>query len=204
MNVGDHEISVLLLVAGSLCKLYDDLNDNLVFESYSLFRDHKLYINEFLKSMHGIVFAFVSAYTMYPFLLFTFLNSVSFVFVREAFQNPYEFSGLLVCILWSAVLLWFHSASIVVTLGAIPFFLAYILSIVVSYYIFDVYLVGDEEFGHKKLIVRSFCAIVSCLMLLCNRYIVIVPYQVLFFMWYAIGYFLTSCCFQIWLIWTSS
>ena len=58
MNKEIIKLSILTFLAGFLSKIYDDLNDNNLFD-YIFLLKNKEYINEFLKGMHYILLIYV-------------------------------------------------------------------------------------------------------------------------------------------------
>ena len=58
MNKEIIKLSVLTFLAGFFCKIYDDMNDNNLFNSAFLLKN-KEYVNEFLKGMHYILLTYV-------------------------------------------------------------------------------------------------------------------------------------------------
>ena len=75
-----------------------------------------------------------------------------------------------------------------------------ILIYLLTCFIIDTYIPKKIEFGYKKLADRFFLAIITILILVYNNYRAFCPDEVLYALWYLVGYFLTSCCFQIYLI----
>lgn len=69
------QLSVLTFIAGVLCKIYDDLNDNDLFTGTVFFKN-KDYINEFLKGMHAIILGYISYDYIYTFVLFALANMI--------------------------------------------------------------------------------------------------------------------------------
>jgi hypothetical protein len=64
----------------------------------------------------------------------------------------------------------------------------------------DIFLFKNIEFGFKKLVVRAFITICMTIILLTNYYLKMIPDEILYCLWYIIGYTATSCAFQIFLI----
>ena len=76
---------LLSLFAGICCKLYDDLNDNKLLETYKT-----LFILEVLKGLHYVTFTSISLHTA-PFFYFNYsVNILHSIFNSVAFSKPYE------------------------------------------------------------------------------------------------------------------
>ena len=67
-------------------------------------------------------------------------------------------------------------------------------------YLSDTLLFKNVEFGYKKLAVRGFSTTLLILMLVINYCFKLCPDELLFCLWYIIGYCVTSCMFQAYLI----
>jgi hypothetical protein len=196
MNLEIIKLSILTFLAGVLCKVYDDLNDNELFIT-DFMKKNRDFINEFLKGMHYILITYISSTYIYPILLFLIPNTFLFFLNPEAYKMPYEFSGTLALTLLGIYL-------IIDNLNELKesFFMTLIVGIIyiLGTYFFDILLFKNIEFGFKKLVVRAFTTIFIILVLLTNYYLKMIPDEILYFLWYIIGYAVTSCAFQIFLI----
>ena len=94
MNKEIIKLSILTFLAGFFCKVYDDLNDNNLFNSAFLLKN-KEYVNELLKGMHYILLTYVSSNYIYPLLIFIIPNMVGVINDKEAYKLPYEYSGMI-------------------------------------------------------------------------------------------------------------
>ena len=197
MNKEIIKLSILTFLAGFLSKIYDDLNDNNLFDSIFLLKN-KEYINEFLKGMHYILLIYVSSIHIYPLLLFAIPNIILFIKDSNAFEMPYEYSGIIAFFIFTFYLIINNFSELK------PIFNYYVIFFITIYliltYIFDVLLFKSVEFGYKKFAVRGFSVILMISILVINYYFKLLPDELLFCLWYIVGYCLTSCFFQIYLI----
>jgi hypothetical protein len=201
MNREIIKLSILVFFAGFFGKLYDDLNDNNLF-TYLLLDKNKEYINEFLKAAHYILLIYVSSTHIYPLLLFVIPNIFLMINDSKGYELPYEYSGMIAGIIFSFYLIINNFEKLQ------PLFNYYVIFFITIYlvgtYIFDTLLCKNIEFGYKKLAVRGFAVILLSSVLLINYYFKLLPDELIFCSWYIIGYCLTSCFFQIFLIWKST
>ena len=190
-------LSILTFIAGVFCKLYDDLNDNNLFNG-TVFENNKECINEFMKGIHYILLTYVSCIHIYPLIFFTISNLPLMITDKNAVRMPYEFSGIIAFALFTFFLciINFSELKKLFTYKIGCLIIIYILIA----YIFDILLCGNIEFGYKKLVVRLLSSISIILFMTINYYFNIVPHNVIFFVWYIVGYCLTSSFFQIFLI----
>jgi len=200
MNKEIIKLSILVFLAGFLCKIYDDLNDNDLFQ-YFLLDKNKEYINEFLKALHYILLTYVSSTYIYPLLIFVIPNILIFFKDSKAVEMPYEYSGIIAFSIFSIYLI-INNFSILKTI-----FNCYVILFLIMYiggtYIFDTLLCKNIEYGYKKIAIRGFSAIFIISALLINYWLKYLPDELTFGVWYIIGYCLTSCFFQMFLIWKS-
>lgn len=189
--------SILTLLAGISCKLYDDMNDNNLYEKNDFLKKRKDYINEFLKVLHTGLLIYVSSKYISPIVLFTIMNLVQIVVIKSGFESPYEYSGLIFCILWSIYLLVNNSSY---TFNDIKIYLFIFFIICIGQGIADLSLSSDSEYSYKKLAIRSVGTIFSLLVLFLNHFFKLVKDEVIFWLWYLVGYCFTSCIFQILLL----
>jgi hypothetical protein len=197
MNKEIIKLSILVFLAGVLSKIYDDLNDNNLFD-YLLLDKNKEYINEFLKAAHYILLTYVSANHIYPLLLFIIPNIILTIKDPKAFEMPYEYSGIIAFFIFSFYLIINNFSKLQLMFNYYIIF--YITIYFAGTYIFEMLLCKDVEFGYKKLAVRGGAVVLMSLMLLINYCFKLLPEELTFCLWYIIGYCLTSCFFQIFLI----
>ena len=197
MNKEIIKLSILTFLAGFFCKIYDDLNDNNLF-NYLLLDKNKEYINEFLKAVHYILLIYVSSEHIYPLLLFVIPNIILMVKDSKAYEMPYEYSGVIAFFIFSFYLIVNNFSKLRLIFNCYVIF--YIAIYLVGTYIFDILLCKNVEFGYKKLAVRGLAVFFLGSMLLINYCFKLLPDELIFCLWYIIGYCLTSCFFQIFLI----
>ena len=209
MNV---KLLFLLFIAGVSVKIYDDLNDNNLFEYFNILKE-KDYINHFLIGFHYIcytIFALklpICATIIYIY----YLNN--FFIDKNAFNQPYEFTGLILSSLMILYLLLFEKLIgkivdeytklyLLLSNNNIIYIIIYIIcifciSVVYIIYI-ECFIVLNTEFSYKKLISRFLWVIILIVVFIINHLYFpnIFNYSIL----YCFGYFLTSCIFQIILI----
>jgi len=191
MLLDKYTLSIFSIIFGAFFKIYDDMNDNKLFKYNKYLKKYKKYINEFLKlSMTGLL-TIISFNDFIFCYIFTILNLLYSFIDIPAYSNPYEFSGLInICLL--CIYLCFTNKIKLYNIYILIFFLLYIY----IYYLFDNILLHNIEFGINKLIFR-FINIIFFLIIyfkfnylnLCNN---------IYLFW--IGYYFTSCIFQIFLI----
>ena len=146
----------LSTLAGILCKVYDDLNDNSVFfeKNNSFFRLNKLYISETLKGMHYIILTFITTFTIYPLLVNIIANWLQYVVGRgDGFKEPYEFSGLCVFSLFFICMMFYHKDSSC-TVSTILTNLFLIGLLCIGHYIVDFCMISNVEFSNTKFVSR--------------------------------------------------
>ena len=195
------QLSILTFLAGVFSKIYDDINDNTIFEKISFFKNNKKCINEFLKGVHYILLTFVSSKYIYPLIIILISNIIRLLFDKKAFKMPYEFSGIILFTLLCMYLL-VNNLSILYNLYNMQIGVIIIFYLCLTY-LFDIYIFKNIEFDYKKLIVRFFSSLIFFMVFVLNTYIKFCPEEMLFGLWYIIGYCITSCMFQAFLIYTS-
>jgi hypothetical protein len=186
------ETILLTALAGSTLKVYDDINDN------NIPVPHKPYVNEFLKAINFILITFLGTKNIYILLFFVLFNVAGFVVDNEAYQSPYEYSGLLAACIFTAYMLYHNGAATYNNMTYMDG--AVMLASFIIFYIIDLYLCKNIEFSYKKLALRIVGVIILLSFLLLNSYYHFCTEEVFLFLWYAIGYGATSIMFQIYLI----
>ena len=192
-----NKVSLLSLMGGIFCKIYDDLNDNNLFSHFGL-EKNKEYINEYLKMIHLVILIYISSYSIYLLLIFSSANFLCFFLDNSAFIEPYEYSGVL---LLPFILIIILSDNINEIKNLINYKALFIgLYYLVSIAFIDMYIFKDVEYGYKKLGVRGLVGIFFILMLIVNNFYNYLQDTYLSPIYYFIGYCITSCFFQIYLI----
>jgi hypothetical protein len=197
MNKEIIKLSILTFLAGVFCKIYDDINDNNLF-NYLCLDKNKEYINEFLKAVHYILLVYVSSDHIYALLFIMLPNIILFILDTKAFEMPYEYSGMIAFSIFFFYLTVNNFSKLMLIFNYYIIFL--IVIFLLSTYIFDILLCKKLEFGYKKLAVRALGVFFTASVLLINYCFKLVPDELTFCLWYIIGYSLISCFFQIFLI----
>ena len=193
MNTEIIILSVLTFIAGVLCKLYDDLNDNNLFYG-TIYEKHKDYINEFLKGSHCVLLTYVSSIHIFPMVILGFANILQLIKEPDSYSPPYEWSFTMVLILF-CIFLSIYNFSI------FNYRILIIIAVfVLGQYVSDLSACINMEYGYRKLVIRGGAVILSSVLILSNYYLNFCPHTQLFWIWYIIGYCLTSCIFQYLLI----
>jgi hypothetical protein len=179
------------ILAGSCCKIYDDLNDMNMFETLNnkWLKQNKIYINEFLKGIHFALFGLiVSKYSIFA-LGILVINLLPLITDSEAYYNDYGFSGYIVVLFIFCFLVVKKGISEIFSfsfIGLFMFFLFIVLTPICELQFKNV------ECGIYKFYQRLFYVGILGICLICN----IIPNDSLPIVYYLIGYFGTSSMFQ--------
>jgi len=185
----------LSLMAGAVCKLYDDLNDNPLFEDW-----RNPYVNEYLKGVLCVLLIMISEVSLYLIIMVLLVNGVQMYYDSEAFMShPYEFSGMLVlgtylvykvCTMPIAKSFDYRYAILcVMILGTI------ILNGGTNgYKLFVGY--KEAEFSVTKLLVRGVTFVSLAAALCVNTLLHVVPPAITSVLCFFMGYLAVSCAFQ--------
>ena len=192
---------------GFIMKLYDDLNDNNLFEYFNILKE-KDYINHFLIGVFYICLT-ISAFK-HP-VLFVY-NTLFFVFNsfydKKEFDNPHEYTCLIISILLTLYLLFFENLigntfdvckNLYLLLSNKKYiYILIICFIIMIIFIYIEYSLINTEYSYKKLFIR-FCMLITAII----SFMItkdILPNIIIYHMIYNFGYYPTSCIFQIILI----
>jgi hypothetical protein len=209
----DIKLSFLSFLIGLIMKLQDDLNDNNLFEYFNILKE-KDYINHFLIGVFyicWIIFAFKEpVYFSGVTLFFIFVFFIVDVFYNKkefkAFDKPFESTCLIISIILLLYLLFFENL-MGNTFDALKKnylilcdkdkYIYYILLAIINIIniIYEYYLL-NIEYSYKKLIVRFLFLTATILFVITKD---IIP-NIFYGMVFTIGYYITSCIFQIILI----
>ena len=192
------KLSVLTFLAGMFCKIYDDMNDNDLFEKQEVLKINKSYINEFLKGIHYILITYVSAKYIYLLFFGLILSTGGLIFDKDAWRTPFELSACIAFSLWGIYMVFenFSSLHNLLNKKLIIITITYLLGVGFV----DNFFLKDVEYGYKKLVFRIINVLIIIALFFYNNYRAFCPDEILYALWYLVGYFLTSCCFQIYLI----
>lgn len=195
---------ILSIFAGFYCKIYDDMNDNELFGENKFLLKYKSYINEFLKGIHYLLYAFIS-YEYYYFSTMVAITSVFQIVLYPDSFLEYETSGLLSAIFFIILLSFkkyksfkslFSDISCIFTLK----FVCTLLFLYGNQFIFDLYLIGNIEYSFKKLLVRAWWSFSIFTLVVINHYKHYFSDDIICTILYFMGYFMMSCMFQIYLL----
>ena len=170
-------MKLLALFAGAICKLYDDMNDNNLY-------NHE-YINEILKGLHFIAFTILSLSSGLFYAYLMFFHSLTILYDPVAFSQPYEFGGFLSA--WILVFFVEYPKLYPVDITFFFFVCLFLCSV-------DVKL---GEFGITKCIIRAVGVIFVFLVLCLNSRSAILSHGIELFLYYALGYGMVSVVFQL-------
>jgi hypothetical protein len=204
----DIKLSFLSFLIGVIMKLQDDLNDNNLFEYFNILKE-KDYINHFLIGVFYICLT-ISAFKQ-PVLFLG--NTIYFVanmfFDKKEFDHPHEFTCLILSILLTLYLLFFENliGNIFDVLKKIYlilcdkdkyiyYIISFIMFIIIGNYI--EYSLLNTEYSYKKLILRFLFLTTNIILCVITKNIL--PNIIIYNLLYLIGYYLTSCIFQVILI----
>jgi hypothetical protein len=176
-------LSFISLFSGAVCKLYDDLNDN----GYS--HTHKDYINEYLKGLLYITITTISLKNPKFYLMTILLLTMNILLDKNAYANPYEFSGALS---YFILFLFIDFSKLKYKL----FDLLFIFGGLILGYLSDVIFFINTEYSVFKLLFRFFSIIVMILSLCINSFFKIFSNDINIFIFFYLGYFAISCFFQ--------
>jgi len=176
----------IALLGGISAKLYDDIVDS------------DITVNDTVKeSLKGIQWTTLTALSLHDFnftFLMYFLNFVNHLVNPEAFKLPYEYSLLLVY-----PFLMFLNYDTVQYLNPINLVMLVpcMLSVCLEPYLFT------EDVSYNKFISRTCISIILIIFILFNNYLNISP-SILKISIYALGYLITSSCFQLYLLYNKN
>jgi len=182
---------ILALFGGILLKIYDDIHDNNLYQTFNLTK-YKHYVNAYLKSSYMLVFAILG--TNFPFLFIShFLaNVVTFIGSKTADYGPFEYSGMVAVLLLIPFIKWKNETHINRSIG-------FVVCTVICAYVLDILICEIEvEYSAKKLISRVFFTLFLVIFLLFKNFTV--SNSIIASVLYVIGYMGTSCIFQVYLL----
>jgi hypothetical protein len=164
------------LIAGIVCKLYDDLQDNPLLKPY---RNKTLM--EALKIMHTMFFTIASLKdSMVYYLVSSTIVLPNLLSNPEAYSNPYERSVLLVC----PLLFFFMKRPTPITKIELIFIFGFISTNVCETYY------GKEEYSYAKCLTRLYFCFLSIVFYLFSTSLKPV-------IAYTLGYFVVSFIVQL-------
>jgi hypothetical protein len=203
MNIKLLFILLLIFLCGASVKVYDDLNDNDLFEYFNISKE-KEYINQFLIGFHYIFLTVISLKLPVVYFSICAIMLPQIILDRKAFDDSYECSIVVVFFLLALYLLFFENVLVqiyrfvfsLLNPEHIHFFIFYFIMLYLMYF-FDINQFKKIEFGYKKLLIRLFLCCVLFSAIVINYLTNIVPNEWLYFFLYLIGYLFVSCIFQV-------
>lgn len=182
---------ILAFLLGILCKVYDDIYDNNLYEVFGIKSEIKPYFNHILKSTFIIGFTVLSLNSP-MFLIFSYLtNALCFYNCKDDYP-PYEFSVFFAPIIILPFLNW---ATFSLTYWHVLFFFNTILFC----YIVEKSCNMDKnkEYSRRKLLTRFVMLLATCCALFVLEH---VPHFLILIMGFSIGYLAVSCITQVALV----
>ena len=192
---------------GVVMKLYDDLNDNNLFEYFNILKE-KDYINHFLIGVFYICLTISAFKHPVIFVFNTLIFVLDFFYDKKAFEKPFEFTFLIISIILSLYLLLFENL-IGNTFDVLKKFYLILCNkiyiyIIILFYIFtsiagySEYSLINTEYSYKKLFLRFFILTTFIILFVITKDIL--PNDIIYNLIYPIGYYIISCIFQVILI----
>ena len=183
----------LAVFCGICIKLYDDLKDNNLYGAFGLKPE---YVNEILKCLFGISFIVLSQKSA-SFYLFFLLANVMFYLLKNSDYGPFEFAGLVSC-LAMIPFVPFHQ------IVAFKFDFIVVLLLVINFLFSELATnIVEVEYSYKKLTGRVLITLGITFWVTWWQFHDaerIHSKQSDMVMFFGLGYFLTSCAFQMYLI----
>ena len=184
----------ICLISGIVIKLYDDLNDNDLFEYFGI-NKYKEKINELLKLLTTITLVLI--FIKYPYTYFYMLFGVLLQYMIDK-SHPYGDNYESQLVFAYLILLPLIIIKILKQYNyLLNILLKYIFIIIPTFVlvISDLYFI-HEEFSKRKIIYRSILLLLlTCVFIYFNNKIDALQYPILL----PIGYYITSIIFQMFL-----
>ena len=203
----DIKLLFVSFLIGVIMKLQDDLNDNNLFEYFNILKE-KDYINHFLIGVFYICLTISAFKQPVLFLGYNLFFVANMFYDKKAFDNPFEFTCLIISILLTLYLLFFENLigntfdvlkKIYVILcdkNKYIYLITFtIIDIIITYI---EYLLLNNEYSYKKLILRILFLTTTIILFVITKNIL--PNIIIYSLLYLIGYYLISCIFQVILI----
>ncbi len=186
----------LSLFAGIIAKIYDDLYDNDLYETFGI--KNKIFITEILKCLVSICIVILSLKNIYFFIWLALVNIVSY------FMKPDEYGDYEIALLISMpILIPFLNYDIL--LKNINNVCLILLVYIIGYIFWEGKSgVIEDEYSLKKLIQRSTSTIFLIILLFFNFYTEYLSIDINYVIICIIGYLFTSSLFQAFLLYKNS
>jgi hypothetical protein len=211
----DIKLLFVSFLIGVIMKIYDDLNDNNLFEYFNILKE-KDYINHFLIGIMYICLT-ISAFKQPVLFAGSTLFFIGVFFIVDmiynkkglkAFDNPFEFTCLILSIFLTLYLLFFENLIgntfdvlkkiylILCDKNKYIYLITFTIINIIIIYI--EYLLLNNEYSYKKLILRILFLTTNIILYVITKNIL--PNIIIYSLLYLIGYYLISCIFQVILI----
>lgn len=188
---------VISLLGGIIHKIYDDLYDNDLYETFGI--KNKIFVNELLKSLMIICFTIISLKNAYLFILFFSVNIILYLAKKDDFEE-YEMSSMISILI---LIPFLNYQNLFKNINDLYF--------LILGYVFVIILeiktgVIEDEYSLKKLIQRLYFTFSLIILLFFNFYTNYsylssdINYSIIVM----IGYSLTSSLFQAFLLYKNS
>ena len=183
----------LSLFTGIIMKIYDDLYDNDLYETFGI--KNKIFVNELLKCSTIICGVIISLKNTFFFILFIIMNIFAYLIKKDEYKE-YETAGMISSLI---IIPFLNYENLFKNINDLYFF---ILCLIFTFILEIKSGVIEDEYSFKKLIQRSFGTIASIIFLFFNFYTnySYLSSDVNFTMIGITGYILTSSLFQAFLL----
>ncbi len=187
----------LSLFAGIIMKIYDDLYDNDLYETFGI--KNKIFVNELLKCSTIICLVILFQKNTFFYILFIVMNIFAYLIKKDEFKE-YETAGIISSLI---VIPFLNYENLFHNINDLYFF---ILCLIFEFILEIKSGVIEDEYSLKKLIQRSFGTIALIIFLFFNFYTnySYLSSDVNYIMIGIAGYNLMSSVFQVFLLYKNS
>jgi hypothetical protein len=184
---------VLSLFAGIICKIYDDLFDNNLYDEFGI--KNKLFVNELLKCSFFICLATISLKNTYFFILFFMMNALICLMKPDDFKE-YELAGLMSCLI---LIPFLNYENLFQNMNDLYFIILCFIGLIITE---KTSKIIEEEYSLKKLLQRSCATFFLIIFLFFNSFTKYsyTSSDINFIIIWFIGYTFTSSLFQLFLL----
>ena len=141
----------LAVFLGIICKIYDDVADNMLYHNFNISDDNICYVDDILKGLFIIGFSILSINNPFFLISFTILNALLYFICKADFKS-YEFSSFVSPIILLPFLKWNKE---------INYYLANIIWLIILLILLIILEKNsnkekNKEYSKKKLFMRLF------------------------------------------------
>lgn len=187
----------LSLFTGIIMKIYDDLYDNDLYETFGI--KNKIFVNELLKCLSTICLVIISLKNTFFFISFYVTNIIVYLMKKDEFKE-YETAGMISCLM---LIPFLNYENLFRNMNDLYF--------LILFFILEIIVEGksgiiEDEYNFKKLIQRLISSITLIIFLFFNFYkdYSYLSSDVNYSLIYVIGYSFTSSVFQAFLLYKNS